>query len=183
MSERIVQLSRYTLYTLAVFLPATAFAAGHTQMELASIDDTSLTCEVSPTTYDPTSKQYNADIMVKGYSMAPSVWDEKTGTWKDIKDEPLFVFAPFLGSEATSAELPVKVYTKMFEVPLVTNVPVGRAAIGATRDVRFEAAMELWYIFQGSKVSAMSRDILVNGIKACTVSFNQQSKQWSVSQN
>lgn len=166
---------------LMLVTSAHALAASHTQMELAPIDPFSLECHVSTTTYDAPNKQYLAELVVKGYSQIPSVWDSETNSTKDYPNEPLYVFAPYNGSEESTGELAIKVFTRMFAKPMLMNVMLGADPSGTERDVPFEAAIDLVYLSRDATLSAMSRDITVNKLdKACTVSFNAKTKRWTV---
>jgi hypothetical protein len=166
----------YGLSVLSLTASIAALGSTHTQMSPARIESETLSCEVSETTVDSEREDYTANLVVGGFSLTPVVWNPD-GSRQDIKNEPLFVFAPTLGTSAPTADLNIEVFTKMFARPLLTNTLVGEFLIGTPRDVAFEAAIRLSYT---GTPSPLSRDIFVNGYKACTLSFSHTSGKWII---
>ncbi len=153
-----------------------------TQMQNARIADETLECVVGETEASAENDRFTASLKVKGFSNAPAVWDPVKEGWKDIKNAPLFVFAPNKGDESIAAAVNIEVYTLKYINPMIANVMIAHSAIGTARDVAFEADYDLKF-YKSTSRKILKREITVNGYPACTVEFSPKTKEWRVAAN
>jgi len=163
------------------FTVQTRAAETSTQMQMARVDDSSLTCTISETVQKPSEEgdgPFLANLKISGFSNAPAVWDTETNWWKKIKDEPLFIYGPSSGGDATELEVPLMLMHKVYVLPMLTNIGMASSAIGTMRDMPFSADYKLSYYLQGA-IKPIRRKIKINYYTACTVQFSKD-KKWSV---
>ena len=172
---------RMTTIASVLLLAATQRIAS-TDLQRARVDNTSLTCKVTATI--PTHKEnydaYQSVLEVSGYSNAPAIWDPVRNNWRDIKNEPLFVFAASDGDAATTKVYTIQLSHKRYELPLLTNTNVGEFAIGTFRDMPFSTQLNLTYYTDANHKQPMQRTVNVNYYKACDIRFDLPTKKWVV---